>query len=256
MEAIAIRIKAKDYPICCSMLISNEAMVLEVKERLAKKIQIPVNQQKLIFNGKILTDEISLGHYGIKSGSVIYSLISQSKKKGVKPSELYESLCCCLYKLLFSFEPKKDELLDQIIELLDKPTLQAYSRINPESKMLMKEALAIVSNLREVNLTNIVSTIAQINDFTISKLEQTTEGIETLKDLFGVDNIQEEFDFIMLPTNIDYEPSISEEPLPNPWKSKKWVQYSENTSDNNDPSHSKRILRAKIISTLKAKYAR
>ncbi|KAH0793264.1 hypothetical protein GPJ56_002822 [Histomonas meleagridis] len=121
--------------------------------------------------------------------------------------------------------------------------------------MLMKEALATVSNYRETNLTNIVSTIAQLNDFTISKLEQTTEGIETLKDLFGVDSVHEEFDFIF-PTKIDYEPSISEDPLPNPWKSQKWVQCNENTSDNNDPSHSKRIHRAKIISTLKAKHPR
>ncbi|KAH0785560.1 Ubiquitin family protein [Histomonas meleagridis] len=255
METITIEIKTRDSSIC-SLTVSGQAMTLELKEILAKKIKIPEDHINLIFNGKILTDEISLGHYGIKDGSIIYVVVSQPKKKRVKPSELYESLCRSLYKLLFSFNPKNDELLDEIIELLDKPMLQAYSRINPESQMLMKEALLIVSNFKEIGFSCIVNTIAQLNDFTISKLEQTAEGIETLKDLFGVDSVQEEFDFIVLPTNIDYEPSISEEPLPNPWKTQKWVQCNENSADNNDPSHSKRIHRRKIISTLKAKYAR
>ena len=228
--------------------------VLEIKEQLSAKIGLNPNLQRLVYKGALLSNEISPGYYGITESSIVYLLPFQNKKRRIRPSELYEKLCKCLWKLLFSINPQKDILLGEIIDLLENPLLQAFSRINPESQLLMKEALSVISNCRDANNTD-YATIAQLNDFAISKLEQTAEGIEALKDFFGVDTKKKDFDFFVPTTNLDYVPSINEEPLPNPWKGDKCIHPNDYQQENTD-SCSKRILYANLINTLKAKFAR
>lgn len=46
--------------------------VLELKEKIAEKLQIPSVQQRLIFKGKVLKDENSLEFYEVIEGSTIH----------------------------------------------------------------------------------------------------------------------------------------------------------------------------------------
>lgn len=229
--------------------------IFDLKQRLSAQINQPVSNFILIFKGVILTDEVTPFFYGIGKCSVLYHANVAQPKKRVKPSELYDKFCRDLYKLIFSFNPrKKEDLLESILSMLDNPTLQAYSRINPESQFFMKEANFIIANIRES--TSLMSTIAQLNDFTITKLEQTTEGIETIKELLESckDDTNKRMDFL-LSTNLDYSPSISEDPLPNPWKDQKPYHCSYYQYENSE-QNSKRLFHGNLINTLKAKFAK
>ncbi|XP_034241015.1 ubiquitin-like protein 4A [Thrips palmi] len=53
----------------CSMEVSSEMSVLELKEQVSTRLKIPVNQQKFLVSGKTLSDEKNLDHYGVKEGT-------------------------------------------------------------------------------------------------------------------------------------------------------------------------------------------
>ena len=51
----------------------------DVKNRIFQIKNIPVDEQRLIFSGKCLADEISLGEYGIQSGSILHLILRLHK---------------------------------------------------------------------------------------------------------------------------------------------------------------------------------
>lgn len=53
--------------------------VLELKEKIADKLQIPSAQQRLIFKGKVLKDENSLEFYEVTEGSTIHLVKGAAK---------------------------------------------------------------------------------------------------------------------------------------------------------------------------------
>jgi hypothetical protein len=54
-------IRAESYPI----QINPSATIFELKEEASKSINIPANEQKLIFNGKITADDKTVESYGL-----------------------------------------------------------------------------------------------------------------------------------------------------------------------------------------------
>lgn len=226
--------------------------VFDLKQRLSAMISQPTSDFVLIFRGIALTDEITLSFYGVRRRSVLFHAQKARPRRRVKPSELYERFCRDLYKLAFSPNPLRNEaLLESVLEMLDNPMLQAFSRINPESQFFMKEAALMIANMRES--APMMSVIAQLNDCALSKLEQTAEGIEAIRNLFSTEHrarVEE-----APPTNLDYEPALSEEPLPNPWTEQRGLHCSFHLFEGSEKK-SKRIFHGNLISTLKAKFAK
>jgi len=56
----------------CNIEVCTDSTVIYVKELVAKQLKIPVTQQKLVFKGKTLTDEMSLRDYNISEGNKIH----------------------------------------------------------------------------------------------------------------------------------------------------------------------------------------
>ena len=107
--------------------------IFDLKQRLSAQINQPVSNFILIFKGVILTDEVTPFFYGIGKCSVLYHANVAQPKKRVKPSELYDKFCRDLYKLIFSFNPrKKEDLLESILSMLDNTSsvLSNQSRIS------------------------------------------------------------------------------------------------------------------------------
>ena len=53
--------------------------VLDLKNKIAEKLQIPSEQQRLIFKGKVLKDENSLEYYEVEDGNTIHLVKGSAK---------------------------------------------------------------------------------------------------------------------------------------------------------------------------------
>ncbi|XP_045165278.1 ubiquitin-like protein 4A [Mercenaria mercenaria] len=61
----------------CEVSISAGASIHDVKLQLQSQVSIPVDQQKLIYQGKALLDEKSLAHYKIGDGAKLFLMLKK-----------------------------------------------------------------------------------------------------------------------------------------------------------------------------------
>lgn len=61
----------------CEVSIAAAANVQDVKQQLQNQVSIPVDQQKLIYQGKALSDEKSLAHYKIGDGAKLFLMLKK-----------------------------------------------------------------------------------------------------------------------------------------------------------------------------------
>ncbi|XP_052780590.1 ubiquitin-like protein 4A isoform X1 [Mya arenaria] len=61
----------------CAVSISPSAVVHDVKVQLQNQISIPVDQQKLVFQGKALADDKALSYYKVTDGSKLYLMLKR-----------------------------------------------------------------------------------------------------------------------------------------------------------------------------------
>lgn len=60
----------------CVMEVKNDTKISDIKKRLENDMKVPISQQTLVLNGKILHDDKTIGFYPrIKEGSKLYVAI-------------------------------------------------------------------------------------------------------------------------------------------------------------------------------------
>ena len=72
-----------DFPICIKSLTGKETsvnvhhkmIVSELKDMIEKMDQTPIDQQRLVYNGKQLEDERTLDYYGINDQSIVHIIL-------------------------------------------------------------------------------------------------------------------------------------------------------------------------------------
>jgi len=74
MQITIITLTGKQYPIECE----KSDHVIDLKEKIKHKENIPIDLQRLIFAGKQLEDSRILDNYNIKNGSIVYSVLRLS----------------------------------------------------------------------------------------------------------------------------------------------------------------------------------
>ncbi len=55
-----------------TVTIDKNASVLELKTKIAGELQVPSSQQRLIYKGRVLKDELTLESYGIEDGHTVH----------------------------------------------------------------------------------------------------------------------------------------------------------------------------------------
>ncbi|XP_070557662.1 ubiquitin-like protein 4A [Ptychodera flava] len=68
----------------CSIEVTATDSISSVKELIARELDVPVDQQRLVFRGKTLADGQSLGDYNIGPGTKLHLVVkrSQDEKSG------------------------------------------------------------------------------------------------------------------------------------------------------------------------------
>jgi ubiquilin len=65
--------------------VKKDATVLDLKKACAELCEYPVDDQRLIFKGKVLKDDQTLVEYKIESGMTVH-LVKGAKPPGAQPS--------------------------------------------------------------------------------------------------------------------------------------------------------------------------
>ena len=96
---------------------SDKIKVTDLKNKIREELKLELNQIKLLFNGKMLLDDKTLGFYQIKEGSLllypsqIKPKVQKKEKKNVTFSSLLKEETLNLPKKSVSFSiPKKEEI--------------------------------------------------------------------------------------------------------------------------------------------------
>jgi len=96
----------------CNIEVSTNSTVIYVKELVAKHLQIPVCQQKLVFKGKTLSDNMSLEDYEISEGNKIhlFAVESTNSADGCQPSSQSNVFWDHLSQVLQKYYTKSDTI--------------------------------------------------------------------------------------------------------------------------------------------------
>ncbi|CAL1355423.1 unnamed protein product [Linum trigynum] len=76
-SSVQLNVKTLDSQIY-SFLADKKMPVLAFKEKIASQVGVPVNQQRLIFRGRVLKDEHLLSEYQVENGHTLHLVVRQS----------------------------------------------------------------------------------------------------------------------------------------------------------------------------------
>jgi hypothetical protein len=107
------------------------------------------------------------------------------------------------------------QLSAEITGLLDDPVLHSYARICPEVKAIVDDARIFLDSVEPPLSAELNRTIACLNDQTMTQFETTAAGMRSLRDVLMKDVGPRTVP--LAPVHLDFEPRITEEPLPVWW---------------------------------------
>lgn len=102
----------------CSMEVSPEMSVLELKEQVFNRLKIPVNQQKFLLSGKTLADEKTLDHCGVKEGTKLIAAIRKNEDSGPDANLLRSAAYTFLRR--FYTEPEARKIQEEFMKSFHK----------------------------------------------------------------------------------------------------------------------------------------
>eukprot|EP01038_Epipyxis_sp_PR26KG_P007254 gene7254-9890_t len=69
-----------------TVIVARDATVLDLKEAIALTLSVPATQQRLIFKGRVLKDELTMDHYGIENENTVHMVKGSASGSSSTPS--------------------------------------------------------------------------------------------------------------------------------------------------------------------------
>jgi len=247
-EAISIQVVSTSGGPRVTVSISPDATVLEFKHELHKLTDVPLEEQRLIYRGRILKDEDTLQSYGVADECVFHlARKRQTATPATQPvaspppvppstpqaNPLPEGLNGIQEAVLNSVL-NNPEVLQTFMR--NNPTFQQLLDQNPELAHAMNNPELIRESLRLLNNPNLMQEHMRNVDRAMSNLESIPGGFNALRQIY--ENVQEPLlnsaqnrspdnPFSALfnqpqsnaprAANPPTSGAINTEPLPNPW---------------------------------------
>lgn len=199
--------------------------IFSIKEQIMRIIFIPPQQQRLVFRGKVLCDDMTLSFYNINPNDTLYLAILKKKDERPKASTLVSRLLELVNSLPDLSSAKFNLAIDEINSILDHPVLKSTARINPEIQQIIEDATQAVKTTERPLSEKTIQFMAQSQDLTYAQFEATPDGYRLLKSVMeeeanqASDSDNRDTGY----TNVNYVSKLSEKSLPNCWKKKKNV---------------------------------
>jgi hypothetical protein len=191
------------------------ATVSALKDVISKKTSLYPAQQRLVFRGTVLANEMSLFYYNITHGSKIY-FVSASHRS--RPYRLLDKLRLLLDQLSNSNSLNASDLISQIRVIIEDPVIESLTRIDSAAKHTFDDALKLIGTVRPPAKRGMRDLQSRGQDLFLDQFDNSPEGIRILR--LAVEEVLNEENARALPfepTRIRPTFRISERPLPNPW---------------------------------------
>ncbi|OHS95976.1 Ubiquitin family protein [Tritrichomonas foetus] len=200
--------------------------VLSLKDFLANKTGYLSEQIRLVFSGQVLKDEMSLSYYKITTGSQIYFVpIIRKTPPHQKPYQLLNKMMQLLDKLPNASSSEYSLIVDEVNEILENPSVQSFSRINPDIEQLFLDAKEIIAHTERPISSKSKYFLAKAKDQVYDQFDQSPDGLRILQSFMEeTEAYEDEFSnnqYSKYLTNIHYKKSISSQPLPDPWNNRR-----------------------------------
>ncbi|KAG0430952.1 hypothetical protein HPB47_022227 [Ixodes persulcatus] len=97
----------------CTIEVSASSSISAVKQLVAQELQIPVDQQRLVFRGKTLSDGLSLEDYNIEEGNRLHLFVLKTAEDAALAWDQMRKF------LLSQFSPEDAEKAYKSLEAYD-----------------------------------------------------------------------------------------------------------------------------------------
>ena len=214
--SLTIRLSSGDsFAVSCGAM----STVLELKEIISRRTGFLENQQRLVYKGKILSDNLSLSFYQIQNNATLFMVpVKRSPAKHQNPKEIIEKLRKLTNEIRIAPPNKVAQIANEIRDLTTNSFLLSYASINSEALQIIEEAQNEIEEAEQDVDSESAQYIAQANDITMNQIESSADGLRTLTSLLEEDLKEdaEKYDFTFdEPTVVSEKPAkISDSPLP------------------------------------------
>ncbi|KAH3880112.1 ubiquitin-like protein 4A [Dreissena polymorpha] len=106
----------------CEVTVASSATVLDVKQQLQSQVSIPVDQQKLISQGKALADDKPLSFYKITNGSKLFLMLKKPDGTGITPATTSSTPSRTPMKSPDNTSPMSVDTQEELFTIADDPT--------------------------------------------------------------------------------------------------------------------------------------
>jgi hypothetical protein len=209
---VPLQVKLRDGSVL-SILANRYDTVLHLKESLAVCTGIYASQQRLVYAGYVLADEMSLDYYRIRSGSQLFFVAADSSLQvGQRPYQMLSDLLHLLDELPSAESRRFSEIINDIRYIISNSTVRASARIDPEVKQLLEEAEETINNAKRPISRRMHDFLARLQDCNVDPCDLSGDDLDTVVN----DELDKEDDDAP-PTNIRYRKHVSNQPLPLTW---------------------------------------
>jgi hypothetical protein len=162
-----------------------EETVAALINNVAEKLLLEKERIKIIFKGKILERELTLGFYKIEATSVVTVFVEKQRQpKRESPKEMFKKLVR-LVNNLEQFEHKEfTEAVHEIHRIAEDPILKKYASINHEVQRTIAEATDYVDSVERPISASTMMFIAKAQDNAFNQFESNVEGMRCLTEAF------------------------------------------------------------------------
>jgi hypothetical protein len=196
------------------------ATVYSLKESISARSGVEMSQQRLVYSGKVLVNEMSLYHYGITDGSRVYYV--PAPRAGLsrpRPNSILNRLWSLTHELPVVDSRRFSEVVLLIREVLDDPAVRARAKIDARLKDALDKAEETVTKTERPISRRTQDFEARNQDLLLDQFDSTPEGFCMMRSLAENESESDEEE-LPEPTRIRFVRQISERPLPVPWASK------------------------------------
>eukprot|EP00755_Sulcionema_specki_P028463 Sspe_Gene.89948::Locus_61603_Transcript_5_6_Confidence_0.222_Length_1291::g.89948::m.89948/K04523/UBQLN, DSK2; ubiquilin len=207
-------------------LVNPTATVEELKEAIMEQHEIPPDQQRLVFRGRVLQDEKTLTELGIKEGSSLHLVVSKKKESTPTPvvprppSDTVSipmlgnvntaSLQAMANSPMFQTLMDRPELMRDMMLAANPRFARAMER-NPQLAQVMNDPATLRTALQTMSNPAAMQQMARSFDLQVSQIENIPGGAARLQsmmqDLTGQGNEDGE----------EERPSLQQPQPPMPW---------------------------------------
>ena len=189
--------------------------VFSLKEAIAAVTGVNPINQRLVFAGKILSDQLSLSFYKIGDGSRVFMVTQYPRKEKPRPYQMLNRLLSLVEELPTVDASRYREVTSEIDAIIDEPFVRGVARIDSDVRQLLEGAEDALYLSRRPVSRKTKDFVARSHDIIMDQFDACPEGLRIMKGLIDAD--EDEYDSEPQVTELNYRSKISERPLPNPW---------------------------------------